>query len=80
MEESQIWTKLRETVRTVVPEVPPEALRPDVSLTDLGCTSLDRADIVSMMLDDLNLDVPLSEFRPGAPLAELVGTLRRHTP
>lgn len=78
MEESRIWTMLRETVRTVVPGVRPEALRPDVSLADLGCDSLDRADIVSMLLDDLDLDVPLTEFRPGAPLAELVGTLRRH--
>ncbi|TQS26506.1 phosphopantetheine-binding protein [Microbispora sp. KK1-11] len=78
MDDVAILESIRRQTVAVVPEIDPAEITPDRSLADLGCNSVDRADIVTGVMEELMIEVPLSEFRQGAPVGELVELLRKH--
>ncbi|MBE3013927.1 phosphopantetheine-binding protein [Microbispora sp. NEAU-D428] len=78
MDDVAILESIRRQTVAVVPEIDPAEITPDRSLADLGCNSVDRADIVTAVMEELAIEVPLSEFRQGAPVGELVELLRKH--
>jgi polyketide biosynthesis acyl carrier protein len=61
MDKSETLELLVELVREVLPELADRPIGPSDSLADLGANSLDRADIVTMALERMNLDIPLVE-------------------
>jgi len=54
------------TIARNVAEILPNIEANDISITgkliDYGCNSIDRADVVWKTLEDLNLDIPITEF------------------
>jgi polyketide biosynthesis acyl carrier protein len=73
-----VLTEIRATVCEVVPEIAPDAVLPGVRLADLGCSSIDRADIVTQVMERLSVVVPVAEFHSGLTVAELAAIFRRH--
>jgi polyketide biosynthesis acyl carrier protein len=73
-----VFTTVRRNVVTVLPDLDPELVTPDRSLTDLGCNSVDRADIVTMSMQDLDLAVPVSAFQQVQSIGGLVALLERY--
>jgi polyketide biosynthesis acyl carrier protein len=53
---------VREVIVTILPAVPPEAIVGDKHLRDLGADSVDRVEIILMLIDRLHLDEPMSSF------------------
>ena len=73
-----VLTEIRHTVCEVVPQIAPEAVVPEVRLADLGCSSIDRADIVTQVMERLSVVVPVSEFHSGLTVGALAGIFRKH--
>lgn len=53
---------VREVIAIVLPSVPADAITGDKHLQDLGADSVDRVEIVLMLLDRLHRDEPMSSF------------------
>lgn len=54
------------------------AMALDGTLGDFGANSVDRADIVTLAMLELNVKVPPSQFRAVNDIRSLVDVLRRH--
>ncbi len=53
---------VRQVIAVVLPSLSATAIPGDKHLRDLGADSVDRVEIVLMLLDRLNLDEPMSSF------------------
>ncbi|OLR94829.1 phosphopantetheine-binding protein [Actinokineospora bangkokensis] len=69
---------VRSSLLEVVPEVDPAQVVPGRALAELGCTSIDRAEIVMLAMERLGLDVPVAEFGGLDDIDAIVGLLARH--
>jgi polyketide biosynthesis acyl carrier protein len=78
MEENQIFATIKRNVLEVVPDVKPDAISMDCSLSDLGCNSIDRAEVVTLTLEQLHIDVPLHEFHRGEKIRQIVALMRSY--
>lgn len=76
--ELQVFIVLRKNVCAVMPDITPDEIRAQSALSDYGCNSLDRSDIVWKTLDDLRLDVPLSDFTGVSDILGLIRLFARH--
>lgn len=72
LQETDVLDTLTHNAVKVMPELQPADLVTDTSLADLGCNSIDRADIVSMTMDELGVVVPVTELYSGQRIGELV--------
>ena len=66
------------SVADVIPDLDEASVSIDGRLTDYGCNSIDRADVVWKTLDDLGLDVPVVEFAGVSDIRGLAELLCRH--
>jgi polyketide biosynthesis acyl carrier protein len=64
----------RHTV-TVLDGIAPEAVTLDVSLRDLGANSIDRVEIATLAMQELNADIPRQRLAEVSSLASLVALL-----
>ncbi|MGW0551024.1 phosphopantetheine-binding protein [Streptomyces altiplanensis] len=75
-----VLTAIRSSVLVVLPEIEPERVTEEVSLTDLGANSIDRVDVVTMTMDTLGISLSVTEFTDVHDIGSLARLLRRHTP
>lgn len=73
-----VLAAIRRAVLVVLPDLDPALVAPPRSLTDLGCNSVDRADVVAMTMEDLGVSVPVGEFAQVGDIATLAEVLGRH--
>lgn len=78
IEEEPFLAAIRRSVTTVVPEIVATDVTADRSLAELGCNSIDRAEIVTLTMEQLGILIPLSELQQGRGIGALVELLRRH--
>jgi polyketide biosynthesis acyl carrier protein len=78
MNEDKVFEAVRRNVATVVPELDPESISIEDALADLGCTSVDRADVVALTMEELGISVPVREFEGVRNIRSLVNVLARH--
>jgi acyl transferase domain-containing protein/thioesterase domain-containing protein/SAM-dependent methyltransferase len=65
-------------VREILPDVPPEKVAPDRSMTELGATSIDRVEVATLAMETLGLRVSNSELAGVNSIGELIELLHRH--
>lgn len=53
---------VREVIAVVLPSVAPDAIAGSKHLRDLGADSVDRVEIIMMLIERLGLDEPMSSF------------------
>ncbi|MCU1347047.1 MAG: phosphopantetheine-binding [Acidobacteria bacterium] len=53
---------VREVIAVVLPSVPAAAIAGDKHLRELGADSVDRVEIILMLLERFHLDEPMSSF------------------
>lgn len=68
------------SVVEVLPDLDPDTVSVDGTLSDLGANSIDRVEIVTLAMEDLAITVPVTEFQRVRDIASLVDLLRRHSP
>jgi len=78
MDESRIFATIKRNVLAVVPEIDPNTILMNCSLADLGCNSIDRAEVVSLTMEELRITVPVYEFHQGGTIGEIVALMRRY--
>jgi polyketide biosynthesis acyl carrier protein len=70
-----------EVIRRCVVSVVPQIVATDVTsgrtLAELGCNSIDRADVVVMAMAELGITVPVSEFSRDLDVGDLAALLRK---
>jgi polyketide biosynthesis acyl carrier protein len=75
-----VMEAIRRSVLEVLPELTPNQVTEEVSLTDLGANSIDRTDVVTMTMDALGVSVPVGEFGDVRDIGSLARLLRRYAP
>jgi len=71
----EVFEVVRSSTAKVL-DVDTSAMTLDGTLTDLGANSLDRADIVTQSMLELNVKVPAREFKGVTDIRSLVEVLR----
>lgn len=78
MEEHTIFDAIKRNVLTILPEIDANEISMDSVLSELGCNSIDRAEVLTMTMDELHLTIPVYEFHRGENIRALVGLMRRY--
>ncbi|MGW4463815.1 phosphopantetheine-binding protein [Micromonospora sp. NBC_01796] len=73
-----VFEVVKASLIEVVPEVDPDSVTAGRTLTDLGCTSIDRAEVVTLAMERLGIVVPIAEFQDVNDLDRIVELLRKH--
>lgn len=79
MDHQRVLDTLTESVRLVAPDVDITELAPELTLSDLGCNSIDRAEIVSITMEAVGADIPISALHKGSTIGELVRLFVQHS-
>jgi polyketide biosynthesis acyl carrier protein len=74
-----ILDTIRRTVGEVVPDLDSQAVVPHQRLADLGCNSIDRADIMFSVMEKLSVTVPVSELHSGLSIGELSALFQKYS-
>lgn len=77
MTRDDIFAVVRANILTVVERVPPDAIREDVSMRDLGADSLQVVEVVSRSMKQLRLRVPRTELSQARNLGDLLDLFER---
>ena len=75
MSKNDIFERVVQVIRNVLPDLDNHTFEFDDRLVDLGADSVDRAEIVNMLLEDLSLDIPRVELSRVKNIGELTETL-----
>jgi polyketide biosynthesis acyl carrier protein len=75
MGRDQVFAVVRDTILSVRPDVDPAQIREDRSMTDLGCDSLDRVDVVAGAMDRIGLELSTERFADVGDIGGLVQVL-----
>jgi polyketide biosynthesis acyl carrier protein len=78
LDKQTIFDVVKANTLKVLPDLLPEDITIDKSLTDLGANSVDRVEVVIYSLEELKLNVPISELQGIGNLSNLVDLLYRH--
>ncbi|MBO3744807.1 hypothetical protein J5X84_01915 [Streptosporangiaceae bacterium NEAU-GS5] len=73
-----IFETVKRNVLAVLPDVEPGQISIDGKLSDLGANSVDRADVVTLTMEDLGVTIPITEFQDVSDLRSLVTVLEKH--
>lgn len=73
-----VMDAIREALVAVRSDIDPALLVPDVTLTELGCDSMDRAEIVTVSMVALGVIVPVDRFADVGDVRELAALLREY--
>jgi len=75
MSESEIVATIVRHARQVVPQLEGHQFKATDSLRELGANSVDRADIIMMTLETLELNIPLSVMAKAENIGELANII-----
>lgn len=75
MSEAEIVATIVRHARHVVPQLEAHQFNATDSLRELGANSLDRADIIMMTLETLELNIPLSAIAKAENIGELASLI-----
>ncbi|PKW18143.1 acyl carrier protein [Saccharopolyspora spinosa] len=78
MTEENLLEAVRDAILRTLPELDPEVITPDSTLSGLGANSLDRVDILMDVNEALGCALTSQDLTAGANLRALVAALHEH--
>ena len=75
MSKEEIFELVVKNTYEVIPDLEGHDIKPTDRLTDLGANSVDRAEIVTMTMEELNLQIPRVELFGAKNIGQLVEIL-----
>ncbi|MCY8071857.1 acyl carrier protein [Bacillus inaquosorum] len=75
MDKQKIFEVLVTNICEVLPELDGHRFKPEDQLVELGADSVDRAEIITMVLEDLSLKIPRIELSGVKNIGELAEVL-----
>lgn len=64
-----------DSIKTILPQIENADIKGNVHLSDLGADSVDRIEIISIVLKKLKLNVPLNKFSQIRNIDEMIKLL-----
>jgi polyketide biosynthesis acyl carrier protein len=77
MDRERIFATVKQIVLDVLPDVAPEAVTLSASLRELGGNSIDRAEVATRAMEQLDIVLPFTELARVGDLGGLVDLLHR---
>ncbi|WP_155372905.1 phosphopantetheine-binding protein [Catellatospora vulcania] len=65
-----------ETITAILPLVTPDQIREDIHLMDLGADSVDRVEIIMLLIERCGLNEPMSSFSAIPDIGALIDFVR----
>jgi polyketide biosynthesis acyl carrier protein len=78
MTTEEVFELVRSIVLEILPDIQAAEIRHDSQLVDLGANSLDRMEVVTEAMEQMNLRIPPNEFAGIRNISGLVEVLYRH--
>ncbi|WP_410511166.1 acyl carrier protein [Paenibacillus sp. BR2-3] len=79
MSKEQIFEIMKSKMLEILPDLAAENISREESMKDLGANSIDRFDIISDTMDELNIKIPLLKFGSLKNIGEVVDFLYENT-
>lgn len=76
--DSEVMSVLKGALVEIFPEYSTREIRPGESLRDLGANSIDRAEIIMLTMERLQLKLPLLVFAQAKNINDLVDIFHHH--
>ena len=80
MRRNDIFRLIVQHAREVVPELTEQQIEERDSLVDLGANSMDRTEIIILLLESLNLKIPLIDLEGATCIGELTDLVYAKSP
>jgi polyketide biosynthesis acyl carrier protein len=71
----KVWEIVARNIRQMLPDLPPERICSEVSMSDLGADSMDRMDVVIGAMDELGLELSGASLAGVHDIGSLVDAL-----
>jgi len=75
MDREQIFEVVKQNIIRILPDLPPETITIEKSLTYLGANSIDRVEVATYSMEDLDIVIPRVELRQASNIRGLVDVL-----
>ncbi len=75
---TEVFEIVKNNILEILPKVQPEMVLIEKTLVDLGANSVDRMEVVTLSMQDLNVKIPLMSFAVVSNISGLVDILFAH--
>lgn len=75
---TDLFRVISENILKVLPDVDAALITPERQLKELGANSIDRMEIVMGTMEDLGINVPVTELSQAKDIGSLLGIFQRH--
>ncbi|MGN7825028.1 poly(3-hydroxyalkanoate) depolymerase [Chitinophaga varians] len=76
----KIINLIKENLIEIIPELEGTTVMSDVSLVDLGANSIDRAELITVTLERLQLDISRVEFATANSIEDIATLIEKKLP
>lgn len=78
MNKDQVLEIMKSKMIDILPDLTADQIHREASMKDLGANSIDRFDIISDTMDELNIKIPLLQFGSLKNIGEVVDFLHEN--
>ncbi len=75
MDRDAILATILAKISEVVPDLAGQTIRADESLADLGVDSIERSEVIILTLEEIGLEIPMSQLHGPRNIGELADLL-----
>lgn len=72
MTREELLNSMKDAISFTVPEIDSDSVTYEDSLKDLGANSVDRAEIIIMLMEDANVKLPMVSFGNAKNIGEII--------
>lgn len=78
MKKEDVIVLIKNNLLEIMPELEEQEINIDESLVNIGVGSIDRAEMIMMTMEDLDINLPRVKFATAITIAEYADILHRH--
>lgn len=75
MSKEHVYEVVKNVIIEVLPDIKPEQIHIEKNLRELGANSIDRMEVVTMSMEELDLKIPLMSFAQVSNIQGMVDVL-----
>ncbi|WP_106794045.1 acyl carrier protein [Aquimarina sp. Aq78] len=75
MSKEHVFEVVKNVIIEVLPDIKPEQIQIERNLRELGANSIDRMEVVTMSMEELDLKIPLMSFAQVSNIQGMVDVL-----
>lgn len=75
MDREKLLELMKDAINYIIPEIPVDDITYSDSLKELGANSVDRAEILIMLMEDANVKLPMVSFGNAKNIGEILDVI-----